>query len=654
MRFSLSSYKTLETTLKISAAQTLMVDAEMVEAAVTEEIVVMGSYETISATSSGSVTYEQKLIEDLPMDRDIAATARLAPGVVGNGSYLSIAGGSGSGNAFMVNGAVAHDNLSRRPLPLYIEDAVLETTTQVSGVSAEYGRFSGGMVNMLTKSGGNRFSGSYRLNLDNDSWTAKTPLTTDQVDEVNQVHEATLGGYLWRDRLWFFLAARNLSDSASDQYLTGQSYNFTNEQRRYEAKLTFSPHPSHRIISSYFTIDEEATNLAYFTPLDPSALDAWASLPQSMASLNYTGVITDNFFIEAQYSERELQWVESGGDAEPGDRINGTTVYFPYVDASTNSYLFCAECGDETRSSENAILKGSLFLSTRSTGSHDLVFGVDILQRPALLTELPDAQQFHDLELLAADLRSGRPAVSSFRRLQRDRLLAHFRGWREHRLHHQLRVCERHLAAQQEADHEPRLAVGRKRRSERARRDRGRRLSPDPRIGATYDLKGDGAWLLHAGFGRYVEAIYSWEANRTPNEPSWFGYLYLGPPINVDEHGNFLPEYTTTEALEIVFEWFDSVGGLANTGLWYDTPSIKGFNVIVDDLASAYSDEITLGFTHRLGTRGMIRADYVHREYGDPYTRRTDLGTGQVTAEVELAEGVVVTQDFDLGIGGQR
>jgi len=650
VRFALEGFKTLETTLKISAAQTHVVDAEMVEAAVTEEIVIMGSYETISSTSSGSVTYEQKLIEDLPMDRDVAATALLAPGVVGNGRNISIAGGTTRGNTYMVNGAVAHDNLSRRPLPLYIEDAILETTTQISGVSAEYGRFTGGMVNMLTKSGGNRFSGSYRLNLDNDSWTAKTPLTTDQVDEVNQVHEATLGGYLWSDRLWFFLAARSLADSASDQYLTGQAYNSTNDQRRYEAKLTFSPHPSHRIIGSYFTIDEESTNLAFYTALEPSALDAWQSLPQSMASLNYTGVITDKFFIEAQYSERELRYVDSGGDAEPGDRINGTTVYFPYVDASTNSYLFCAKCGDETRSSENAILKASLFLSTGSAGSHDLVFGLETYndrvfnqnyQTPSnfriwnysLPTYGPDGQLYpvftgyNEIDYWpifvaggSTDFTTNSVFVNDTWRLNKKLTMSLGLRWDEN---------DGQNALGQTVADDSRLC---------------------PRIGATYDLKGDGAWLLHASFGRYVEAIYSWRANRTPNEPSWFGYLYLGPSINVDEQGNFVPEYTTTEALEIVFEWFDSVGGLANTDLWYATPYIQGFNVIVDDLASAYSDEISLGFTHRFGTRGMIRADYVHREYGDTYTLRSDLGTGQVTAEVELAEGVVVTQDFDLAI----
>ena len=39
-----------------------------------------------------------------------------------------------------------------------------------AGVSAEYGRFSGGVVNVITKSGGNTFSGSFRDTLNNDNW----------------------------------------------------------------------------------------------------------------------------------------------------------------------------------------------------------------------------------------------------------------------------------------------------------------------------------------------------------------------------------------------------------------------------------------------------------------------------------------------------
>ena len=554
----------------------------------------------------------------------------------------------------MVNGAVAHDNLSRRPLPLYIEDAVLETTTQVSGVSAKYGRFSGGMVNMLTKSGGNRFSGSYRLNLDNDSWTAKTPLTTDQVDEVNQVHEATLGGYLWRDRLWFFLAARSLTDSASDQYLTGESYNSTNDQRRYEAKLTFSPHPSHRIIGSYFTIDEEATNLAYFTPLDPSALDAWASLPQSMASLNYTGVITDNFFIEAQYSERERQWVESGGDAEPGDRINGTTVYFPYVDASTNSYLFCAECGDETRSSENAILKGSLFLSTRSTGSHDLVFGVDIYndrlfsqnyQTPSnfliwnysLPTYGPDGQLYpifagyNEIDYWpifvdggSTDFTTNSVFVNDTWRLNRKLTMSLGLRWDEN-------DGQNALGQTVADDSRPEPSHRRNLRSQRRRRvAAARRLRPLRRGHLQLESESNAQRALMV---------------RLP---------LPGPTDQCRRERQFRARVHDDRSARNRVRVVRLSGRPRQYQPLVRHTGIQGFNLIVEDLASAYSDEISLGFTHRFGSRGMIRADYVHRDYGDTYTQRTDLGTGQVTAEIELEEGVVVTQDSTWNYGQRR
>ena len=61
---------------------------------------------------------------------------------------------------------------------------------------------------MITKSGGNQFSGSFRANFANEAWEGETPLTTDQEDKINTVYEATFGGYIIRDALWFFAAAR--------------------------------------------------------------------------------------------------------------------------------------------------------------------------------------------------------------------------------------------------------------------------------------------------------------------------------------------------------------------------------------------------------------------------------------------------------------
>ena len=57
------------------------------------------------------------------------------------------------------------DNLLGSPFSLFIEDAIQEVQTLTSGISAEYGRFAGGVVNAVTRSGGNTFSGDSRVNL---------------------------------------------------------------------------------------------------------------------------------------------------------------------------------------------------------------------------------------------------------------------------------------------------------------------------------------------------------------------------------------------------------------------------------------------------------------------------------------------------------
>ena len=75
---------------------------------------------------------------------------------------ITISGAPTYENLFLVNGVVVNENIRGQALDLFIEDSVQETTTAAAGVSAEYGRFSGGVVNVLTKSGGNDFTGSLR------------------------------------------------------------------------------------------------------------------------------------------------------------------------------------------------------------------------------------------------------------------------------------------------------------------------------------------------------------------------------------------------------------------------------------------------------------------------------------------------------------
>ena len=68
-----------------------------------------------------------------------------------------------------------------------------------SGISAEYGRFSGGVINVVTKSGGDQFSGTFRANLANDNWQDAVAVrgshaTSTSSDKLNPVYEGTFGG----------------------------------------------------------------------------------------------------------------------------------------------------------------------------------------------------------------------------------------------------------------------------------------------------------------------------------------------------------------------------------------------------------------------------------------------------------------------------
>src|SRR6185437_8181248 len=129
-----------------------------------------------------------------------------------NNTQLAINGAFAFDNAFMLNGVDVNDNLFGQPQDLFIEDAIQETQVLTSGIPAEYGRFSGGVVNAITKSGGNTFSGSFRLNLADPTWSTLTPFEqahdTTHTSVLNKTYEATVGGPIMKDKVWFFGAGR--------------------------------------------------------------------------------------------------------------------------------------------------------------------------------------------------------------------------------------------------------------------------------------------------------------------------------------------------------------------------------------------------------------------------------------------------------------
>ncbi|MHB9001862.1 MAG: carboxypeptidase-like regulatory domain-containing protein, partial [Thermoanaerobaculia bacterium] len=218
--FDLTGMQTVTKKATLALNTTNKVDASMTLSSVAEAIVVTAAAPAVMETSQVASNFAQTEIEELPVARNVLAVALLAPGVNDNtasASQLQISGSPGYDNLVMVNGVPITENVRSQAMTLYIEDAIQETTVLTGSVSAEWGRFTGGVVNSITKSGGNEFSGSFRVNLDNPSWSEERPGEIINIDTINKAYQATLGGYILKDRLWFFLAGHDSETSSAVQ-----------------------------------------------------------------------------------------------------------------------------------------------------------------------------------------------------------------------------------------------------------------------------------------------------------------------------------------------------------------------------------------------------------------------------------------------------
>ena len=198
--------------------QIVSVDIALQVGTATETIEVTGAPPLVDTTSTqlGAVVND-RAVSNLPLaQRDTYQLLQLQPGVqsqVGlDGVYgsdragvVSVNGGRGRDNNFTVNGGDGNDLFAGLPAIQPSPDAIEEFRVLTNTFDAEYGRNSGAVVNVVTKSGTNDWHGSAYEYFRNKNLNSKGFFDTEKLDYLQNQFGFTFGGPVRKDKTFFFV-----------------------------------------------------------------------------------------------------------------------------------------------------------------------------------------------------------------------------------------------------------------------------------------------------------------------------------------------------------------------------------------------------------------------------------------------------------------
>ncbi|HMC23347.1 MAG TPA: carboxypeptidase regulatory-like domain-containing protein, partial [Thermoanaerobaculia bacterium] len=219
------------------------VDLAMRVAQVAETVIVTAEAPIVDVTSSATATsVRSEVFERLPKGRDFTSIAAQAPGARNDpkAGGITVDGASGSENKYIMDGVDTTNPQTGVAGKVLVTDFVDEVQVKSAGYQAEFGGAVGGVINVITKTGTNELKGSVGAYYTDRSMggavrqslqiTANDPNVSEYQfypRDDNKVVEPgfTLGGPILRDRLWFFAAYEPAIQSIDrTPFLVAQSY----------------------------------------------------------------------------------------------------------------------------------------------------------------------------------------------------------------------------------------------------------------------------------------------------------------------------------------------------------------------------------------------------------------------------------------------
>ncbi|QTH63871.1 TonB-dependent receptor [Psychrosphaera ytuae] len=361
-----------------------------------ERIAVSGSaISLVDVTSSNTgIVVDSLTIDKVPVPRDLTGVALLAPGTTKGdsafGNLPSIGGASVAENAYFVNGLNLTNfrtgvGSSNPPFEMYESFEV-----KTGGYSAEFGRAMGGVINAKTKSGTNEFKWGVNAQWEPDALREDKPsqIREDGTYRINNSQDANT---FWDVNIW-----------ASGAIIEDKLFFYTLYNPRsdvFESQGSESVNSGDILRSDYESVDEDAfwglkldwyindDNILEFTSFsdksttDTSRLDMRNGEPRDTEklgfvkegglnwTLKYTSVINDNLSISAQYGVNESDRTQQSAlDANPA-------VYYYYPTSGSfvpggNFANFSIGEGDDER--QVFRIDADIYV-----GDHEIRVGVD-------------------------------------------------------------------------------------------------------------------------------------------------------------------------------------------------------------------------------------------------------------------------------------
>jgi len=587
--FTLSGFKKVVwPNVIVELGKTIDLEIVMEASALAEEITVTSRSPVVDMKSSTSqIIFSKELVETLSNDRQYQTIMGMMPGAIdANNPYMF--GASDSDNIYLFDGMESTDPMTKTWSTSMNFDNFDEMQVVISGAPAEYGRGTGAVINVVTKSGGNAFHGMGRFIISDTDWNAK--MQGDRYYFSDATHYLTekrpsfnVGGPIIPDKLWFFVSweRRNKWKPASmylsfEDWLDGSptSNLKTWYQGHYlSGKLTFKPHKNHTFMAQYSEDPIRIPALYAYNGYLNTPPDSDAVRYQGGWNINseWTSILGPNTYVTARYSMKRNEL-----NNEP---INIGTTYYRGPSSTANGFYYGGMRSSyyTSRYFDQAQVSLNHFAET-GFGIHDLKIGAEMF-----------------------DIRLGRYSQSypgnEFIRLHTDEAATPMqrnvypdRPRDEYTQNNYSRLWTIYIQDKWEVV--PNLTINLGLRAEMgtwknhaktAILDWGLGSMLAPRLGVAYNLKGT---KLHANWGRYYDIYADWLIQNC--QPDEFSYQY----------DRYYGEYYGFET----WTYFAT----------YTTGSVSSCTRN-PDLKPSYMDELGVGVEHMLSDEIAVGLDLMSR-----------------------------------------